>query len=386
MIAATFDRSRLLPLYARIAEIGVPLILTFLDANGDPFSISGIDWKLNVKRKATDTSDVFELSLGDGLTVQGASDHQLKVELSVERSTQRNETHFYRLYDYEELHTWLNGPFRFHNGEFDGVEDTDTLTVTFDSTVVTIQITTDSGAVDLSAATQAEVDAGTVADKYVSPETLNNWSGSGSSSSIAIGTYSSVFTFDVNEEVYKDASGLDVSITLAASGNVNGILKILRIENPTSVTFDAIFERSSLSADFLSDELNICTFVYFSDYDGAGTKKVVYSNVNSLQAPIKSEAYSTELNFSKDAVVAPFDATGASPTFTLGTKNVDGVVKFLRLNKPNNISWPANFIADQSSVAVDSTKLNIICLQYFADWDGLGNAKVLYSNHTFTAL
>ncbi len=300
MIAATFDRSRLLPLYARIGEVGVPLILTFLDANGDPFSILGIDWKLNVKRKASDTTNVFELILGDGLTIQGASNHQLKVELSAERSAQRDETHFYRLYDYEELHTWLNGPFRFHNGEFDGVEDTDTLTVTFDSTVVTIEVTTDSGSVtppawgditgtlanqtDLetalnlkansssvpSAATQSQVDTGTDTATFVNPATL-------AGKALKSGTYSTTLTFDTDKDIYHDATGESITFTLGLNG-VNGVGIILRLNKPTAVSFPGTFEADANSVTLDATKLNVYTLVFFTNWNGSGLDHVIYSN------------------------------------------------------------------------------------------------------------
>lgn len=171
MTAATFDKSRLLPLYARINEIGVPLIITFLDAAGNPFDISGFDWKLPVKRKPTDSDDAFELSLNDGLTIQGASNHQLKIELSQARSQQRNETYFYRLYDYEELHTWLNGPFRFHNGEFDGTQTTETITVSVSGADITLTVETAGS--NITAATQDEMNAGTPGG-YAGPDTIKN--------------------------------------------------------------------------------------------------------------------------------------------------------------------------------------------------------------------
>lgn len=269
MISASFDRSKILQLYARIGEIGVPLILTFLDTNGDPYPISGIDFKFIAKRKPTDIDPAFELSIGDGLTVVGTSLHQLKIELSEANSEQRNETYFYRLYDYEELHTWLNGPLRFHNGEFDASADTETITVTFDSEVVEITIS-NLATTPLPPATQSEVNTGTEAAKYVSPATL-------AAKALKSGTYSTTLTFDTDQDIYQDLTGQSVTFTLGSNG-VNGVGIILRLNKPTAVTFPGTFEADANSATLDATKLNVYTLVFFTNWNGSGLDHVIYSN------------------------------------------------------------------------------------------------------------
>lgn len=262
-----------------------------------------------------------------------------------------------------------------------------------------------------TAASQSEVNAGTETRKYVSPATLAGWTGGGGASvasqaevdsesnntkavspltlskkALKSGTYSSELTFSADEDVIKDGTGLTLSFTLAASGNINGKSKILRIINPTSVTFDSNFIPSEDSSAFSSSELNVCVLTYYADYDGVGTERVVYKNANSLQAPVSEGEYSLELKFNHDETVYA-DVTDLSPSFTLSASdNVNGVVKFLRLNKPTSVSFSGDFQADTSSVAFNSSNLNVCLLIYFSDWDGNGNDKVIYSNKLFTAL
>lgn len=132
MKGATFDKSRNLPLYARIGEAGVPRILTFLNADRTPRDISGKGWRLPVKYRAGQRT-IFTLTEGAGLTVKGTYSNQLKIEITAAQATQDNDTLFYTLYSSVEDHTWLNGFFRFHNGEFDGLEDETTEVIIYEN-------------------------------------------------------------------------------------------------------------------------------------------------------------------------------------------------------------------------------------------------------------
>lgn len=80
------------------------------------------------------------------------------------------------------------------------------------------------------------------------------------------------------------------------------------------------------------------------------------------------------------------DATGLSITFTLGTGNINGVGKILRLNKPTAVSFPATFEAHANSAALDATKMNVYTLVYFSNWNGSGTARVIYNNSLYTAV
>jgi hypothetical protein len=90
------------------------------------------------------------------------------------------------------------------------------------------------------------------------------------------GTYSTELTFDVDKDIYQDVT--TPTFTLAASGNVNGVGIILRLNTPTSVTFPANFEASSGSATLDATKLNVYMLVYFSNWNGSGTARVIYTN------------------------------------------------------------------------------------------------------------
>lgn len=115
------DKSRLLRLRARVNESSVPRTLIFLQG-GSPYNITGLDFKLYVFRSQNTTQKLFTLSIGDGLEV-GGSDNELTITITETRAAQTPGTYFWRLYSADEDHTWLNGPFVFHIGESDNVEE-----------------------------------------------------------------------------------------------------------------------------------------------------------------------------------------------------------------------------------------------------------------------
>ncbi len=109
------------------------------------------------------------------------------------------------------------------------------------------------------------------------------------------------------------------------------------------------------------------------------------SNLAGVTA-LEQESYSTTLLFDGDKEIFK-DATGLSPSFTLASSgNVNGMGIILRLNKPTAVTFPGNFEADANSATLDATKMNVYTLIYFANWNGSGTARVIYSNHLFTAV
>lgn len=226
-------------------------------------------------------------------------------------------------------------------------------------------------------ASQPEVDAETNNTKAVSPLTL-------AKKALKAGSYSAALSFASNEDVYKDATGLSLSFTLGA-GNINGCFKILRIDSPTSVAFDSNFLPSADSSPFSSTQINLCILTYYADYDGIGTERVVYQNINSLQPSMRSGVYNFELTFDNDEELYQ-DTTGLNPVFTLASSdNVNGVIKFMRFNKPASITFTGRFTADPSHTAFNAANLNVCLLFYIEDW-GDGSPMVVYSNKLFTAL
>lgn len=123
MEKASFDISKPLALYARMGEAGVAIVFTFLNSNGTDHAITAYNFELPVRRTPASTTDLFKLIIGTGLTVFGAGSNKLRVELTAAQATQLKETNFWLLRSIANDNTWLNGPFTFHNGVFEGVED-----------------------------------------------------------------------------------------------------------------------------------------------------------------------------------------------------------------------------------------------------------------------
>lgn len=142
---AEFDKSRLLNFKVRIGEVGVSVILKFRNVDGTPRDISGKGWYLPVKKEPAARNNLFQLTEGDGLTVQGDDSDELKIEISASRSnpfgSYRSDVCFGSLKTTNPNRTWLNGDWEFHNGKYDGVTETDTITVSEDGDTVYITIT-----------------------------------------------------------------------------------------------------------------------------------------------------------------------------------------------------------------------------------------------------
>lgn len=129
MINISLDKSRNVRIFARVGEASVPRVFTFLQQDEvTPYDISGLDFKLFVFKRHNTTQKFFTLAIGSGLTVQGSS-NELLIEITAAQADQVPGTYFYRLYSATEDHTWLNGPFTFHMGEFDNVEEEETVNI-----------------------------------------------------------------------------------------------------------------------------------------------------------------------------------------------------------------------------------------------------------------
>lgn len=118
-------------------------------------------------------------------------------------------------------------------------------------------------------ASQTEVNNGSVDDKFVTPETL-------AANALKSDSFSTELTFDTDKEIYQDVS--TPAFTLASTGNINGKGIILRLNTPTSVNFPVNFEAHPNSATLDNTKLNVYTLIYFSNWDGAGTPRVIYNN------------------------------------------------------------------------------------------------------------
>jgi len=109
-------------------------------------------------------------------------------------------------------------------------------------------------------------------------------------------------------------------------------------------------------------------------------KKVLKSDISSL--PIKT--FTQSLSFDTDKELEYNN--GGTLSFTLSTGNKNGIGIILKLNKPVSVSFSADFEAVSGSLSFDATKLNIVTLIYFDNYDGSNGKKVLYSNNQLTGI
>lgn len=141
MVDISLDKSRAVRIKARINEASVPQVFVFTNSDGSAHDISSYDFQLIVQKRANSSVKLFTLTIGNGLTVQGDDSNELLIEVTAIRATQTADTYFWRLFSVEEDHTWLNGPWQFHNGEHDAVVEETPITIKENGDQVTIEIT-----------------------------------------------------------------------------------------------------------------------------------------------------------------------------------------------------------------------------------------------------
>ena len=136
MPQATFDPSRLLDLFARVSRDG-SIVINFTDSVSLPYDISSDEFEFFVKEKDQATSKKIQLTEADGIVNSGTS---LEITLTQTDTTLRENIYYYELLNLTRNKTWLCGNFTLHNGKFDGVTQSNTLVITDESEVITIQI------------------------------------------------------------------------------------------------------------------------------------------------------------------------------------------------------------------------------------------------------
>jgi len=144
---AELGKDRLLNIKCRVNQPSVPRVLRFLNADGSAHPITDYNFRLPVKKVPLANTDLFELTIGDGLTVQGDDLNELLIEVSEEQATQRPNVYFWLLLD-DEDQAWLNGDWEFYIGKYNGVEQTETITINTAEAVVTITVGENSTTLD----------------------------------------------------------------------------------------------------------------------------------------------------------------------------------------------------------------------------------------------
>lgn len=140
MTDISLDKSRAVRIKARINESSVPQIFTFTNEDGSPHDITGYDFRIFVQKRANSNVKLFTLSVGAGLTVQGDDNNELLIEVTASQASQIADSYFWRLYSVDEDHTWLNGPWEFHNGEHDAVVENEEINIVANGDTVNITI------------------------------------------------------------------------------------------------------------------------------------------------------------------------------------------------------------------------------------------------------
>lgn len=137
---AKLSKDGLLNLEARVNEASVPAVFTFLNEDGSAHDISSYDFELIVKKIPQAGQNVFKLTVGSGLTIGGAGNNELTIEITAAQATVNPNVYFWRLYASAEDHTWLSGDFEFYAGKPKQRTQTETITIAQSGTPVTITI------------------------------------------------------------------------------------------------------------------------------------------------------------------------------------------------------------------------------------------------------
>ena len=120
MAITTLDPSKRLDIKYRQGFDGAKTI-TFLDGNGDAYSLTGLTFALNIRRKETDTSNVLQLTSGSGLTINASS---IDVAITDTQTTAFNGDYYWELTVTDAgalIKIWLNGYLQETGAGFDGV-------------------------------------------------------------------------------------------------------------------------------------------------------------------------------------------------------------------------------------------------------------------------
>lgn len=171
MSAVSFDPAKKLDLYFRVNRDGSKT-LSFVDADAADYDISGLTFALTIYDRPA-SSSVLSLTEGSGLSKP--DNYSLTITVTdVQTINIRPNKYFYTLNRTDGsglVKTWLTGSCYFHEGEFDGVTETTSLTIDETSGALTVTI---NDTVSPIAASQSEVNTGTATSGFVNPATLAN--------------------------------------------------------------------------------------------------------------------------------------------------------------------------------------------------------------------
>lgn len=215
-------------------------------ANGSAYDFTDhvVTWE--VYTGAGDRSANLSFASGSGLTLSTGLISLTKSIADMSPLRRGARIHFLRVtFPDGSKKLWVNGDWVVNEGTFGG-SDNNAATLTINSSGDVVELT-----------------VGSV---------------SGANLPLTIEEFDEELQFNHDKELdFEEGGTLD--FTLAASGNINGMGIILKLNLPVSVDFSADFEASPSSQDFDVTKMNLTTLIYFSDYDGQGNEKVIYNNI-----------------------------------------------------------------------------------------------------------
>ena len=233
------------------------------------FGIDVSAWTFEFYVKTNKGARIKTLSLtsGSGISFVTYSTSQIQVSFSATNTNLNEAEYYYELRRTDIAVPIINGRAVFSYDAPQGTNESSSQAFNYGTQTINLSI---SNVLSVLAASQSETDAGTVTDKYVNPKTL-------ATKALKSGTYATTLNFSTDQDIFKDATGLSITFTLGAT-NVNGVGIVLRLNKPTAVTFPANFEATASSETLSTTKMNVFTLVYFSNWNGTGTARVVYQN------------------------------------------------------------------------------------------------------------
>lgn len=141
MNAVTFDPAKQVTFYFRCNRAG-SITFTFVYSDGTPYSfIYTDDLEFNIYKNQGDKKKLISLNYISGLTISG---NRVTTSITKDLSNIPEGEYYAELYRTDLEKTWICGDAIFHNGKFDGVEQSNAITVNEGGDTVSITIDTQS--------------------------------------------------------------------------------------------------------------------------------------------------------------------------------------------------------------------------------------------------
>jgi len=116
MIDLVSDPSKAITYYFRVNRNATPLTLPVVDEFGDPFPVNTKVWQVNFKRSKNDTTNVLQLTDGDGIALGVSS---IVLQPDADQTNIQVRDYYIEIYNVTDETTHFSGTAKAHNGEFD---------------------------------------------------------------------------------------------------------------------------------------------------------------------------------------------------------------------------------------------------------------------------